>query len=328
MKTCYKILVFLTILLVVNSYNQSAYAQEPLSASPENWMSKIDENKHLTQINIPGTHDSGSFTLSDPTKSVWAKTQDKNYLLQMKEGVRFFDIRGRASSNDSISIHHGVVYLHHELGSFLNDANHYLGAYPNETIVMSIKKDHKDDESVTKSFEEIFREKYFNNPQYENLFYKGNNSNPTLKETKGKIVLLNRMGGTYIKSGYGADTSGIRWPDNSTFETDISNNNIHLNVQDEYKDYYDDKVSAVKNLLNKSKSDNRENSLYLNFLSVSSGGTAFNSIYAYASHINPEIAKTIKENGKSRTGWVIVDYAGYKWSGYDDIVNEVINSNN
>ncbi|HDM2501177.1 TPA: 1-phosphatidylinositol phosphodiesterase, partial [Staphylococcus aureus] len=47
----------------------------------------------------------------------------------------------------------------------------------------------------------------------------------------------------------------------------------------------------------------------------------------YASHINPEIAKTIKANGKARTGWLIVDYAGYTWPGYDDIVSEIIDSN-
>lgn len=39
-----------------------------------------------------------------------------------------------------ISVHHGMVYLHHELGKFLDDAKYYLSAYPNETIVMSMKK--------------------------------------------------------------------------------------------------------------------------------------------------------------------------------------------
>ena len=39
-----------------------------------------------------------------------------------------------------ISVHHGMVYLHHELGKFLDDAKYYLSAYPNETIVMSMKR--------------------------------------------------------------------------------------------------------------------------------------------------------------------------------------------
>ncbi len=60
------------------------------------------------------------------------------------------------------------------------------------------------------------------------FFYTGSNANPTLKETKGKIVLFNRMGGTYIKSGYGADTSGIQWADNATFETKINNGSLNL----------------------------------------------------------------------------------------------------
>ncbi|NFX87451.1 phosphatidylinositol-specific phospholipase C [Staphylococcus aureus] len=327
MKKCIKTLFLSIILVVMGGWYHSAHALDSLSKSPENWMSKLDESKHLTEINMPGSHDSGSFTLTDPVKSVWAKTQDKDYLTQMKSGVRFFDIRGRASADNMISVHHGMVYLHHELGKFLDDAKYYLSAYPNETIVMSMKKDYDSDSKVTKTFEEIFREYYYNNPQYQNLFYTGSNANPTLKETKGKIVLFNRMGGTYIKSGYGADTSGIQWADNATFETKINNDSLNLQVQDEYKDYYDKKVEAVKNLLAKAKTDSNKDNVYVNFLSVASGGSAFNSTYNYASHINPEIAKTIKANGKARTGWLIVDYAGYPWPGYDDIVSEIIDSN-
>ncbi len=51
-----------------------------------------------------------------------------------------------------------MVDLHHELGKFLDDAKYYLSAYPNETIVMSMKKDYDSDSKVTKTFEEIFRE--------------------------------------------------------------------------------------------------------------------------------------------------------------------------
>lgn len=78
-------------------------------------------------------------------------------------------------------------------------------------------------------------------------------------------------GGTYIKSGYGADTSGIQWADNATFETKINNGSLNLKVQDEYKDYYDKKVEAVKNLLAKAKTDSNKDNVYVNFLSVASG---------------------------------------------------------
>ena len=154
MKKCIKTLFLSIILVVMGGWYHSAHASDSLSKSPENWMSKLDESKHLTEINMPGSHDSGSFTLTDPVKSVWAKTQGKDYLTQMKSGVRFFDIRGRASADNMISVHHGMVYLHHELGKFLDDAKYYLSAYPNETIVMSMKKDYDSDSKVTKTFEE------------------------------------------------------------------------------------------------------------------------------------------------------------------------------
>ncbi|CAC5886108.1 Phosphatidylinositol-specific phospholipase C [Staphylococcus aureus] len=134
MKKCIKTLFLSIILVVMSGWYHSAHASDSLSKSPENWMSKLDDGKHLTEINIPGSHDSGSFTLKDPVKSVWAKTQDKDYLTQMKSGVRFFDIRGRASADNMISVHHGMVYLHHELGKFLDDAKYYLSAYPKKQL--------------------------------------------------------------------------------------------------------------------------------------------------------------------------------------------------
>lgn len=81
-------------------------------------------------------------------------------------------------------------------------------------------------------------------------------------------------------------------------------------------------------MINKAKEDVSPQSIYINFLSVSSGGTAFNSPYAYVSYMNPDIAKYIKDQKPSRLGWIITDYNGYKWSGYDDINEQIIDSNN
>ncbi len=112
------------------------------------------------------------------------------------------------------------------------------------------------------------------------------------------------------------DAPGIQWADNATFETKINNGSLNSN---KYK--MSIKITMIKKLkLLKiywlAKTDSNKDNVYVNFLSVASGGSAFNSTYNYASHINPEIAKTIKANGKARTGWLIVDDAGYTWPGY------------
>lgn len=307
---------------------QTIHAQEKLSAYLQEWMSKVDSRRHLSLVNLSGTHDSGSFTLEDPIKSVWGKTQHLNYTEQMNQGVRFFDIRGRATSNISIGIHHDLIYLHHQMGKFLDDVNNFLREHPNETIIMSIKEDYRNAPDATNTFEQVFRDNYFDNVRYGDYFYKGDKSNPTLGDTKGKIVVFNRMGNTSISAGFGTQYGGIQWRDNKTFETTIQPGNLKLNVQDEYKDYYYTKKKAVINLINKAKEDVSPQSIYINFLSVSSGGTAFNSPYAYASYMNPDIAKYIKDQKPSRLGWIITDYNGYKWSGYDDINEQIIDSNN
>lgn len=315
------------IILIIGAFAQeSAYADGKLSDAPQDWMSKLNPDTELSKINIPGTHDSGSYTLEDPVKSVWAKTQDKDYKTQLEQGIRFLDIRGRATSDSSIGIHHGMVYLHHNFGDVLDTAKQFLQAHPNETIVLSMKKDHTPADGVTKDFNTIFKENYFESEAYRDLFYHGNNPNPKLSDVKGKIVLLNRMGSTSVNSGYGV-MEGIDWKDNASFDTTMNGGQLKLSVQDEYKDNQAPKLQAIKGLLDKSYADNSEKAVYINFLSVSSGGTALNSPYAYASNINPEIAKYINEHTQQRTGWVIMDYSGYTWSGYPDITEAVINSN-
>ncbi|MCO4346605.1 hypothetical protein MTQ93_11185 [Staphylococcus agnetis] len=121
--------IFVTPLIAIFTFFTPIYtshAKEKLSAYPQDWMSKIDSSRPISKINIPGTHVSGSFTLENPVKLVWTKTQHLNYTEKMNQGVRFFDIRGRATSNQSIDIHHDLIYLHHQLGEFLEDAHQFL----------------------------------------------------------------------------------------------------------------------------------------------------------------------------------------------------------
>ena len=55
MKKCIKTLFLSIILVVMSGWYHSAHASDSLSKSPENWMSKLDESKHLTEINMPGS---------------------------------------------------------------------------------------------------------------------------------------------------------------------------------------------------------------------------------------------------------------------------------
>ncbi|PAH24472.1 hypothetical protein APV93_10785 [Staphylococcus aureus] len=65
MKKCIKTLFLSIILVEMGGWYHSAHASDSLSKSPENWLSKLDESKHLTEINMPGSHDSGSSNFLD-----------------------------------------------------------------------------------------------------------------------------------------------------------------------------------------------------------------------------------------------------------------------
>jgi len=85
-------------------------------------MSYIDGNLKLNQINIPGTHDSGTheigtlwtvasslrLPLYEPLEYFTAQTQIMDIEEQLESGIRYFDIRMDIHKN-KIRIVHGVL---------------------------------------------------------------------------------------------------------------------------------------------------------------------------------------------------------------------------
>lgn len=57
-----------------------------------NWMSGISDDTYLSDISIPGTHDSGS-RIVDSYASTWAKCQNLTITEQLNIGVRYLDMR-------------------------------------------------------------------------------------------------------------------------------------------------------------------------------------------------------------------------------------------
>lgn len=270
------------------------------------WMKSLPDASLLSGLSIPGTHDSGTFKLSSPITQIWAMTQDKDFEQQCNFGVRFFDIRGRSIENDTIVLHHSVINLKVSLWDFINDAKKFLNENPSESIIMSLKEDYKQKPNVTKAFSDIFFDTYYPDA----VFYKGDNPNPTLGETRGKIVLLKRYISQRGEAGYAPAT----WKDNATFMTGSQREDgPDFYIQDEYKQDQDNKITAVKNLLSSANTDTYPDNLYINFTSLASRGTKTTSPCAYAAYINKTIAQYVSDSLHHRSGWVIMDYVGDSW---------------
>lgn len=103
-------------------------------------MSKLDANKKLIDVVIPGTHNSASSTISK-----WAlfsgvcRCQNLTVHHQLNQGARYLDVRV-CSCQDDIVTCHGVV-KGGKLSNVVDEINSFLGDNPNEFVIVELKNE-------------------------------------------------------------------------------------------------------------------------------------------------------------------------------------------
>ncbi|MDY5424754.1 MAG: phosphatidylinositol-specific phospholipase C [Collinsella sp.] len=172
------------------------------------WMKYVDNNKYLDELSIPGTHDTSTCSVDNDTEpqTSLVKCQQDYIPTQLLEGIRYFDIRlGGNNEDDDPGIVHGRCYLFKKDGHYmqLSDVIGYfktfLNEHPSEALIMLVSRGNNEatDESATTAFAKVMDK----NPD---LFYTSSRV-PTLREARGKIVLLRRFGLA------GSSVSGHTW---------------------------------------------------------------------------------------------------------------------
>jgi len=158
---------------------------EPHYCSKENpkrklldWMSRV-ENKYLSQLTIPGTHDSGCRVNLEA-----AKTQSYSIKSQLEGGIRFLDIRCRHIEN-IFAIHHGQMYCGLMFGDVLQICRNFLKANPKEVIIMRVKEEY-DPYNCTRKFVDTFTEYWNKNKDIIKL----TRTIPMLDDVRGKVYVI------------------------------------------------------------------------------------------------------------------------------------------
>jgi len=127
-----------------------------------NWMKELPSHLHevpITQLSIPGSHDSGSFYLDSSSSTApgeakvinnlarrfprvtkrivrnWSITQNLNIYEQLKRGIRYFDFRvAYLESTKQFYVVHGLYgSLYSEL---FEEINKFLTEYPKEILIL------------------------------------------------------------------------------------------------------------------------------------------------------------------------------------------------
>jgi 1-phosphatidylinositol phosphodiesterase len=290
-------------------------------ATPANWMGLIPDERRISELTIPGTHESAA--LHEPLIGV-AKCQLLNIPDQLNAGIRYLDIRGRrvgkikedGVDDHGIVIHHGPIYQETGLNEVTADIYAFLQANPTETVIMSLKEEYDAEEGVTKAFDEIFNSKFLQ-PNIDK-WYVGETI-PTMAQARGKIILLRRFGSATVK---GLDATN--WADNTTFT--INNGNATIAIQDHYNigdagldcDKFDDlakKWNDISSFFDAVASTGPD---VLN-INYSSGFTGSFYLICTINYINPRLNKyfgssnaiddnSIGVHASGRFGIIAVDY--------------------
>lgn len=287
------------------------------------WMAAIPSSTPLTQLSIPGTHDTGTYS-----ETGMAGCQNFNVPYQLNAGLRYFDVRPDKNGR----IWHGPTSTDCTMEMVMDACKEFLAKHPTETVILQLNASSGDDicNYVTNLLERS---------AYKNIVDTSSKLK-TLGEYRGKIVIFRRFPLTNGTTSYGIDLT--QWPDDCADEfTTPAGDKVY--VQDRF--YSADE--AIHDTKEKSRlvregikhAGANLNQLHINFNSVAGRvvSTPWNYAWGTGSDIDPRMSESLaytlnryrKENPDSRSvGIILLDY--FNAHGYDDeyhLVETIINFN-
>lgn len=104
----------------------------------ESWMDYIRDDVKLTELVIPGSHDSGTYQMLP-----LAKCQSQGLFRQYQYGVRAFDFRFHVTKKGKIVFEHGIE-SGSEMIEGLQDLRRMLDRNPSELFILDIHNPHRE----------------------------------------------------------------------------------------------------------------------------------------------------------------------------------------
>ena len=187
----------------------------------DRWMGELPSAALLSTLSIPGTHNSPTYHRALPS----VRCQSVGTPEQLRNGVRFFDVRVQVSSDDitgdDLTLVHGAFPIAltgpKYFRRLVDRTLEFLTQQPSEAVLMSVKREGVGS-GTDMGLSRILARDYVAD---RTRWYAGARV-PTLGEVRGKIVLIRRfwldegLAPEHGEGGFGIDAS--RWPDNALGE--------------------------------------------------------------------------------------------------------------
>ena len=277
------------------------------------WMAPLSDGRLLSELTIPGTHDSATRCV----QLAWfSKCQALSVPEQLETGFRYLDIRLGSDAKGGFKLMHGFTTCKAgpmpwsralTLDDVLAGCYAFLEAHPTETVLFAAKYEHGDASvpQVQQTLDEYIRK----NPDRWLL----TDAMPTLGQARGRLVLLRRW---EDEAGLGARAGlPLLWEDQRGHADPYLNTALcdqgsyRLWVQDRFEYEVEDKWAAFTAGLNPEGA--RKDDLVLSFLSTK-GTAAYGHPWKYAEALNPQLLGLEPE---ALRGWIAVDFASARLAG-------------
>ncbi len=277
-----------------------------------NWMKRLPDKIKISEINLPGTHNSCTQKVQF---SYLSKCHDLSIYEQLNIGVRYLDIRVETNGNKLKTVHSiADCYTPHGkkqkllLDYVLEDCRKFLQKNPTETLILCIKRD--DGPSSEETFDILFKN-YIEN---DSCWFTENRL-PLLGEVRGKMVFFNRCHVDFSNKKYTDNNTGLRlsnWPDLPRDAEDFlavapictldKKGEESYFLQDMYKLF--PKEKWYKAVLPVVENPPQIEGLFLNYFSAAN---FIHSPRKYAKYILKNFEKIPLKNHK-KYGWLIFDF--------------------
>ena len=114
------------------------------------WMSRVDDNAYVSQLTIPGSHDSATGHGFDGFLGAfgdsYARTQDKTLTEQWQSGIRSFDLRPCVDGTE-LRINHGIIPTQLTLSEAFTTLCGLLDQHPTELAIVIIRHETEGDDN-------------------------------------------------------------------------------------------------------------------------------------------------------------------------------------
>ena len=267
-----------------------------IDKSKLSWMKRLDGNRPISTISMPGTHDSGSANYPQDSISLFHDGHTQNFpvLTQLEDGIRAFDIRLR---HDLRYGHY--IKLYDSFDSTMVQWDKFLDKYPSEFIVALIGSDEggKWGKELTDNYRRLIS-------QYPHRFVEKFSQSTPIDSVRGKIIVMRRQKGC----PYGRL---ITFADNATFEYD------GFHVEDIYRPKNaEKKLEAVEKNISEASENKNPNRWFITFNSIicaPNGHTPYNNAWGGTAKdiktpMNKCLLEVLEQKRYSDFGIVFLDF--------------------